>query len=210
LLSPSAFTGGESVPSSAQGSANLADRSFRALKQKLQKLAISRMNKNPQQMPDDSRLDQAMQWALEDARQAAALSEVPVGAVLVAPDGELMGRAHNEIETRSDPTAHAERLVLSACCVRLGAPRVPPGCLLAVTLEPCAMCAGAIVLARVDHLIFGAADPKTGACGSLRDVVRDPRLNHRVTLHEPRFGEACGQMLTEFFRARRGKGKPHG
>jgi tRNA(adenine34) deaminase len=151
-----------------------------------------------------------MSWALEDARRAAEMSEVPVGAVLVSADGQLLARAHNEIETRSDPTAHAERLVLTAACTRLGAPRLPPGALLAVTLEPCAMCAGAIVLARVDHLVFGAADPKTGACGSLRDVVRDRRLNHRVTLHDSRLAEACGGLLTDFFRARRGNRESDG
>lgn len=151
-----------------------------------------------------------MAWALDDARRAAEVSEVPVGAVLVAADGRLLARAHNEIESRADPTAHAERLALTDACGRLGAPRLPAGVLLAVTLEPCAMCAGAIVLARVDHLVFGASDPKTGACGSLRDVVRDPRLNHRVTLHPSRSAEVCGGLLTDFFRARRGNKDPNG
>ncbi len=128
----------------------------------------------------------------------------------MAPDGSCLARAHNEILKRSDPTAHAERLALTAACARLGAARLPPGCLLAVTLEPCAMCAGAIVLARVDHLVFGATDPKTGACGSLRDVVRDPRLNHRVSVHEPLEAERCGQLLVDFFAARRRKPDTHG
>jgi tRNA(adenine34) deaminase len=141
--------------------------------------------------------------ALELAEVAAHAGEVPVGAVLLGPDGELLAGCHNEIVGRSDPTAHAEMLALRAACRRVGAPRLPAGCLLAASLEPCAMCAGAIVLARVDHLIFGAADPKTGACGSLRDVVRDPRLNHRVELHPPRQAEQCGALLTRFFRARR-------
>ncbi|MCB9897259.1 MAG: nucleoside deaminase [Planctomycetes bacterium] len=145
-----------------------------------------------------------MGWALEEARAAASEDEVPVGAVLVDAAGRLLARDHNRIEQSRDPTAHAERLVLSAACVRLGAPRLPPGTLLAVSLEPCAMCAGAIVLARVDHLVFGAADPKTGACGSLRDVVRDPRLNHRVDLLPPVMADECGELLRAFFRVRRG------
>jgi tRNA(adenine34) deaminase len=108
------------------------------------------------------------------------------------------------VERRADPSAHAERLVLTEACASLGAPRLPAGCLLAVTLEPCAMCAGAIVLARVDWLVFGALDPKTGACGSLRDVVRDARLNHRVGLLPRRHEEECGALLSAFFRQRRG------
>ncbi len=154
--------------------------------------------------PTPERLDQALAWALEEARAAEAASEVPVGAVVVTADGEVLARGRNAMIGLADPTAHAERLALTRACAAVGAPRLPPGSLLAVTLEPCAMCAGAIVLARVDHLVFGALDPKTGACGSLRDIVRDPRLNHHVTLHEPRHGEACGRLLTEFFRARRG------
>ena len=145
----------------------------------------------------------AMRWALEEARAAEEEDEVPVGAVVLGPDGELLARAHNEIEQRCDPTAHAERLALTAACAAAGAPRLPAGSLLAVTLEPCAMCAGAIVLARPRWLVFGALDPKAGACGSLRDVVRDPRLNHRVELLPPLLADECGALLTRFFQVRR-------
>ena len=162
------------------------------------------MVESPAPTPSEDLRRQAMAWALEEARAAADADEVPVGAVILGPDGALLARRHNEIEGLADPTAHAERLALTEACARVGAPRLPRGCLLAVTLEPCAMCAGAIVLARVDHLLFGATDPKTGACGSLRDVVRDPRLNHRVTLHESLEAAACGALLVDFFRARRG------
>ncbi|GJM22331.1 MAG: hypothetical protein DHS20C15_22460 [Planctomycetota bacterium] len=153
--------------------------------------------------PPEERLERAMQMALDEARLAAAEAEVPVGAALLGPDGELLARDHNRIEASGDPTAHAERLVLSAAGQRLGRPRMPAGSMLAVTLEPCAMCAGALVLARVDFLMFGAPDPKTGACGSLRDVVRDPRLNHRLELLPSREREACAELLRAFFRDRR-------
>jgi tRNA(adenine34) deaminase len=144
-----------------------------------------------------------MEWALAEAQAAWDEDEVPVGAVVLGPTGALLARSHNEILSRSDPTAHAERLALSRACQAVGAPRLPQGSLLASTLEPCAMCAGALVLARVDWLVFGALDPKTGACGSLRDVVRDPRLNHRATVL-PRLREAdCGSLLTRFFQSRR-------
>ncbi|HTE06935.1 MAG TPA: nucleoside deaminase, partial [Planctomycetota bacterium] len=121
----------------------------------------------------------------------------------LGPDGEVLARARNEIEGLRDPTAHAERLALTRACAAVGAPRLPEGSLLVATLEPCSMCAGAIVLARVRFLAFGAADPKTGACGSLRDIVRDARLNHRVELLPSQQAEACGALLTRFFRARR-------
>jgi tRNA(adenine34) deaminase len=128
---------------------------------------------------------------------------VPVGAVVLGPDGALLAAAHNEIEALRDPTAHAERLALTRACAAVGHPRLPEGSLLAVTLEPCAMCAGAIVLARARFLVFGTTDPKAGACGSLRDVVRDPRLNHRVELLPSLLAEECGALLAAFFRARR-------
>jgi tRNA(adenine34) deaminase len=144
-----------------------------------------------------------MALALEEARAAGEAQEVPVGAAILGPDGTLLARAGNAILARSDPTAHAERLALTQACAVVGAPRLPAGSLLASTLEPCAMCAGALVLARVDYLVFGALDPKTGACGSLRDVARDPRLNHRAVLLPARRGEECGALLTDFFAARR-------
>ncbi len=151
------------------------------------------------------RADQAMELALAEAERAAGMGEVPVGAVIIGPDGRLLARAHNETELRKDPTAHAERLAIERACRHSGWTRLPEGSLLAVTLEPCAMCAGAIVLARPSALVFGALDPKAGACGSLRNVVEDPRLNHRVVLLPARQAEACGAMLTSFFRARRGR-----
>lgn len=153
--------------------------------------------------PDDEVLERAIEAALVQARAAAALDEVPVGAVVFGPQGELLASAHNRTETQHDPTAHAERLALAAACQAVGATRLPAGSLLAVTLEPCAMCAGAIVLARPQWLLFGALDPKAGACGSLRDIVRDPRLNHRVELLPCRRQLECGELLTSFFRARR-------
>ena len=143
-----------------------------------------------------------MRKALQQAEQAYAEKEVPVGAVITHGQ-RVVAAAYNQREQLRDPTAHAERLALTEACRRLGAPRLPAGSLLAVTLEPCAMCAGAIVLARTDYLVFGALDPKTGACGSLRDVVRDPRLNHRVVVLPSRRAAECGALLTEFFRARR-------
>ena len=144
-----------------------------------------------------------MSLALSEAQLAFAAEEVPVGAAILGPDGEVLAQAHNEILGLVDPTAHAERLALSRAARAVGAPRLPRGTILASTLEPCAMCAGALALARVDWLVFGALDPKTGACGSLRDVVRDPRLNHCCAVL-PRIREAdCAELLTSFFRARR-------
>jgi tRNA(adenine34) deaminase len=162
-----------------------------------------------QQMPRDATppadllVDRAMELALEEARAAAAEEEVPVGAAILGPDGALLARAHNEIERAHDPTAHAERLALTRAGRLLGRTRLPEGSLFAVTLEPCAMCAGALVLARADFLVFGASDPKAGACGSLRNIVADARLNHRVRTLPPRRAAECGALLTTFFRARR-------
>ncbi len=145
----------------------------------------------------------AFELALAQALLAEAHDEVPVGAAILGPDGAVLALGRNEIEARRDPTAHAERLALTAACAVVGAPRLPEGSLLVATLEPCAMCAGAIVLARVRFLAFGATDPKAGACGSLRDVVRDTRLNHRVELLPSQRAEECGDLLTRFFRVRR-------
>ena len=139
--------------------------------------------------------------ALEEARTAAALGEVPVGAV-VARNGEILARAHNLRETTADPTAHAEVLALREAARREGSWRLE-GLTLAVTLEPCFMCAGALVNARVDRLVFGAADPKAGAVGSLSDVARDPRLNHRLAVRSGVLAAECGEVLRAFFAARR-------
>lgn len=149
----------------------------------------------------------AMGEALGEAGKAGAMGEVPVGAVIVAPSGEVVAKAHNRRETERDPTAHAEVLALRAAATHLGDWRLE-GCTLYVTLEPCAMCAGAIVLARIPRLVFGAYDPKAGACGTLFNIVQDDRLNHRVELVGGVFRERCGELLSEFFAAMRGNGEP--
>ena len=142
-----------------------------------------------------------MERALELARVCAEHGDVPIGAVVVRNDEEI-ARAGNERELRGDPTAHAEILALRAASEAVGTWRLD-GCALYVTLEPCAMCAGAIVLARVDRVVFGAADPKAGFAGSLGNLVQDERLNHRVELEGGVEGEACGELLRAFFRERR-------
>lgn len=139
-----------------------------------------------------------MERALAEARLAAEHAEVPVGAVLVAPDGTVFAD-HNRTREASDPTAHAEMLVIRAAAERLGDWRLQ-GHTLYVTLEPCAMCAGAIVNARIDRLIFGAYDPKAGFCGTLGNLVQDDRLNHRVDLTGGFMGTECAALLQEFFR----------
>ena len=139
-----------------------------------------------------------MASALEQARLAPATGDVPVGAVVVAADGTLLAAARNEREATGDPTAHAEVLALRAAAARLGTWRLD-GCTLAVTLEPCTMCAGALVLARVQRLVLGAWDPKAGAAGSLRDVVRDSRLNHRVEVVGGVLEPECAALLRDFF-----------
>jgi tRNA(adenine34) deaminase len=138
----------------------------------------------------------------EEARAAAALGEVPVGAVLVH-EGAIVSRAHNLRESASDPTAHAELLVLRDAARRLSSWRLD-GATLYVTLEPCFMCAGALVNARVARLVFGALDPKAGAVGSLADVARDERLNHRLVVRSGVLAAECGDLLKRFFLARRG------
>ena len=139
-----------------------------------------------------------MDEALELARAAAAWGEVPVGAVVVGADGRELGRGANRRELDQDPLAHAELLALRAAARATGSWRLA-GATLYVTLEPCAMCAGALVLARVERLVFGAADPKAGFCGSLGDLVRDPRLNHRLTVTAGVRAAACGELLRDFF-----------
>ncbi len=141
----------------------------------------------------------AMEEALSLARAAGARGEVPVGAVALL-DGAVVARATNRREADQDPTAHAELVCLRAAARSLGRWRLT-GVTLVVTLEPCAMCAGALVLARVDRLVYGAADPKAGAVGSLMDLARDPRLNHRLEVVAGVEGDACGALLRSFFRA---------
>jgi tRNA(adenine34) deaminase len=142
-----------------------------------------------------------MALAMREAELAIEHDDVPIGAVLVRA-GEVVAAAHNERELRQDPTAHAEVLALRAAAHAAGSWRVL-GTVLYVTLEPCAMCAGAIVLARVPRVLFGAYDPKAGACGSVMDVLDEPRLNHRPEVSGGLLGEECGEMLRGFFAARR-------
>jgi len=146
-----------------------------------------------------------MQEALREARLAAEAGEVPIGAVIVR-DGRVIGRGRNMTEALKDPTAHAEMMAVrdalrttGSSLYRLG------GCSMYVTLEPCAMCAGAIVLCRLKRLVIGAMDPKSGACGSLRNVVGDERLNHRAELTTGVLQEECGALLRDFFKALRNK-----
>ena len=139
--------------------------------------------------------------ALAEARAAAAADEVPVGAAILR-DGVVVARAHNETVARRDPTAHAELLAIQEALRHLETDRLTDSTLY-VTLEPCAQCAGAIVLAKVGRLVFGAYDPKAGMCGSLGDVVRHRRLNHRVEVLGGVAAAACGALLQEFFQAKR-------
>jgi tRNA(adenine34) deaminase len=145
--------------------------------------------------------ERMMRLAVEEARACLEWGDVPVGAV-VARGTEVLGRAGNERERRGDPTAHAEILALREAAERLGTWRLD-GCTAYVTLEPCAMCAGAMVLARIDRLVYGAADPKAGFAGSLGDLVRDPRLNHRLDVEAGVLAGEAGALLHEFFRGRR-------
>ena len=142
-----------------------------------------------------------MRLALDEARAAAQHDDVPVGAVLLGPSGATVAAAGNERERTQDPTAHAELLALRRAAETLGSWRLTDHTLV-VTLEPCTMCAGALVLARVSRLIFGAYDAKAGAVASLWDVVRDPRLNHRVEVRGGVLEAECGALLRDFFTAR--------
>jgi tRNA(adenine34) deaminase len=143
-----------------------------------------------------------MEVALAEARAAAEDGEVPVGAVVVRRD-QVLARGRNRVESLRDPSAHAEMAAIRTACSATGYQRLP-GCTLYVTLEPCAMCAGAIVLARLDRLVFGAVDPKAGACGSLMNLVQDGRLNHRLPVSPGVSAEECGGLLRAFFERIRG------
>jgi len=142
-----------------------------------------------------------MAAALQQARRAATEDEVPIGAVVMRGD-EIVAEAHNETVARSNPTYHAEFLAIERALEALDTDRLTE-CALYVTLEPCAQCAGAIVLAKVGKLVFGAYDEKAGMCGSLGDLVRHPRLNHRVDVQSGVEAEACGELLKDFFAAKR-------
>jgi tRNA(adenine34) deaminase len=150
------------------------------------------------QTPADERF---MEMALAEASAAASEGEVPVGAVVVW-DGRIIGRGHNRVETAQDPTAHAEILALGAAAQTVQTWRLDEATIY-VTLEPCHMCAGAIVLARIARLVYGARDPKAGACGSLAMVPQDLRLNHRVEVLPEVLAEECGGILERFFKERR-------
>jgi tRNA(adenine34) deaminase len=143
----------------------------------------------------------AMALALEEAARAADAGDVPVGAVVLV-GGDVVARARNEREQRNDPTAHAEILALQAAAAALGSWRLS-GATVVVTLEPCAMCAGALVAARVARLVFGASDYKAGACGSLYNLCADPRLNHELDVTRGVLAQPAAQLLAEFFAQRR-------
>ena len=145
--------------------------------------------------------DAGIEAALREARASEGADEVPIGCVIVH-DGMIVGRGHNQTEGLQDATAHAEIVAIGAASNALGTWRLSD-CTLYVTLEPCAMCAGAIVLARLPRLVYGAADPKAGACGSVLDVVREPRLNHRVEVAGGVRAEECGALLRAFFARKR-------
>jgi tRNA(adenine34) deaminase len=142
-----------------------------------------------------------MQEALREARRAADEGEVPVGAVVVK-DGKVIGRGRNQRERLKDPTAHAEMIALTAAAEAVGSWRLD-GTSMVVTLEPCPMCAGALVNARVARLVFGTEDPKAGACGTLMDLVNDRRLNHRLPVVRGVLRQECAELLRAFFQARR-------
>ncbi|MEU3461406.1 nucleoside deaminase [Streptomyces sp. NPDC006733] len=166
-----------------------------------------------------------MRHALEEAELAPRTGDVPVGAVVLAPDGTVIGRGRNEREATGDPTAHAEVLAIrdAAATLRRAADGDPDpdggvrrpgewrltGCTLVVTLEPCTMCAGAIVLSRLDRVVYGAVDEKGGAVGSLWDVVRDRRLNHRPEVIHGVLADECAALLTRFFRSGDFGARPH-
>jgi tRNA(adenine34) deaminase len=152
-----------------------------------------------EERPDD---EYFMRLALREAQRAREHGDVPIGALVVRDDGEVIAAAHNERERRQDPTAHAEILALREAAQALGSWRVLETTLY-VTLEPCAMCAGAIVLARVPRVIYGASDPKAGAAGSVLDVLAEPRLNHRPEVRGGVLREECGELLSAFFASRR-------
>jgi tRNA(adenine34) deaminase len=156
-------------------------------------------------MTDDERW---MESALREAEQAYKKKEVPVGAVVVQ-NGRIIGRGYNQIESLRDPTAHAEMIAITAAAIQLGGRRLE-NCTLYVTMEPCPMCAGAIVLARIPRLVFGVWDQKAGACGTLYNIVQDDRLNHRVELAGGVSESKCAEVLKDFFTKVRSNsvGKP--
>jgi tRNA(adenine34) deaminase len=150
--------------------------------------------------------EQLMLAALQQAKLALAVDEVPIGAVVADAEGRIIAAAHNRRHIDRDPTAHAEMLAIRAAAAALGDWRLE-GCTLAVTLEPCCMCAGAIVLSRIETLIYGAADPKAGAIDTLYQLCTDERLNHRVNVVAGVRADESSRLLSEFFQTQRAKGK---
>lgn len=148
-----------------------------------------------------------MNEAIREAQKAAELNEVPIGAVIVCAD-EILGRGHNLVITRSDPTAHAEILAIRQASEALAGERLNE-CEMYVTLEPCSMCAGAIVLARLRKVFIGARDPKSGACGTVLNILQTEQLNHRTEIEYGMMEQECSQMLKDFFRTLRARGKQH-
>jgi tRNA(adenine34) deaminase len=149
--------------------------------------------------------EQFMTAALEQAQKAATAGDVPIGAVIVR-DGEIIAAAHNRCTLDADPTAHAEMLAIRAAAKHIGDWRLT-GCTIVVTLEPCCMCAGAIVLGRIDRLVYGASDPKAGAVETLYTLCSDPRLNHQVEVVSGVRADECSALLSRFFEAQRKMGK---
>ena len=147
-----------------------------------------------------------MDAAIDEAMSAQDAGDVPIGAVIANADGEIIAAAHNRRIIDADPTAHAEVLAIQAAAKAIGDWRLN-GCTMVVTLEPCCMCAGAIVLARMDRVVYGATDPKAGAVNTLYQLCNDPRLNHSCEIIAGVNAEKCGQLLTDFFRAQRAAGK---
>ena len=146
-----------------------------------------------------------MRKAMQIAEEACSLDEVPVGAIVVH-EGKVIGKGYNQRQTLNDPTAHAEILAITAAACAMGDWRLS-GCSLYVTLEPCVMCAGAIVLARIDRVVYGASDPKAGAVENLYQILSDPRLNHQPKIQKGVLAKEAGLMLSEFFRKQRSFGK---
>lgn len=144
-----------------------------------------------------------MAEALKEAKKAFSEKEVPVGCV-IAHDGMIIGRGYNRTESLQDPTAHAEILAITAASEHLGSWRLN-GCTVYCTIEPCAMCAGALILARVERLVFSTSDPKFGACGSVFNIVQEPRLNHRMMVSSGILKDDCTAIMQEFFKKMRGK-----
>ncbi|MBF0122791.1 MAG: nucleoside deaminase [Candidatus Omnitrophica bacterium] len=147
--------------------------------------------------------DSMIRESMKLAHRAAAADEVPIGAIIVS-GREIIARAHNQIELLKDPTAHAEMIAITQATNFLGAKWLQD-CVMYVTIEPCSMCTGALVLARIKKIFFGAPDPKTGACGSVIDIARHKTLNHHIEVEGPLLAEECGALMSEFFQKKRRK-----